>query len=42
MPKTQPRVCPPRLLLLMLKHPVGGENDKNDRLLPKEVEHFGE
>ena len=39
MSKPQPRVCPPRLLL-MLKHPVGEEIDKNDPSLPKEIQHL--
>ena len=39
MSKTQPRVCPPRLLL-MSKHPVGEEIDKNDLSLPKEIQHL--
>ena len=39
MSKTQPRVCPPRLLL-MSKHPVGEEVDKNDPSLPKEIQHL--
>ena len=37
--KTQPRVCPSRLLL-MLKHPVGEEIDQNDASLPKEIQHL--
>ena len=39
MSKTQPRVCPPRLLL-MSKHSVGEEVDKNDPSLPKEMQHL--
>ena len=39
MSKTQPRVCPPRFLL-MLKQPVGEEIDKNYPSLPKKVQHF--
>ena len=39
MSKTQPRVCPPRLLL-MSKHPVVEEIDKNDASLPKEIQHL--
>ena len=39
MSKTQPRVCPPRHLL-MSKHPVGEEIDKNDPSLPKEIQHL--
>ena len=39
MSKTQRRVCPPRLLL-MSKHPVGEEIDKNDPSLPKEIQHL--
>ena len=39
MSKIQSRVCPPRLLL-MSKHPVGEEIDKNDPLLPKEIQHL--
>ena len=35
MSKNQPRVCPPKLLL-MSKHPVGEEIDKND---PSQVQH---
>ena len=41
MSKTQPRVCPPRLLL-MLKHPVCEEIDKNDPSLPKEIQYLKE
>ena len=37
MSKAQPRVCPPRLLL-MSKHTVGEEIDKNDPSLPKEIQ----
>ena len=39
MSKTQTRVCPPKLLL-MSKHPVGVEIDKNDPSLPKEIQHL--
>ena len=39
MSKTPTRVCPPRLLL-MSKHPVGEEIDKNDPSLPKEIQHL--
>ena len=39
MSKTQPRVCPPRLLL-MSKHPVGEEIHMNDPSLPKEIQHL--
>ena len=39
MSKTQLRVCPTRLLL-MSKHPLGEENDKNDPSLPKEIQHL--
>ena len=39
MSETQPRVCPPRLLL-MSKHQVGEEIDKNDLSLPKENQHL--
>ena len=39
MSKTQPRVCPPRYLL-MSKHPVGEKIDKNNPSLPKEVQQF--
>ena len=39
MSNTQPRVCLPRLLL-MSKHPVGEEIDKNDPSLPKEIQHL--
>ena len=39
MSETQPRVCPPRLLL-MSKHQVGEEIDKNDLSLPKEIQHL--
>ena len=39
MSKNQPRVCPPKLLL-MSKHPVGEEIDKNDPSLPKEIQHL--
>ena len=35
---TQSRVCPPKLLL-MSKHPVGKEMNKNDPSLPKEIQH---
>ena len=38
MSKNQPRVCPPKLLL-MSKHPVGEEIDKNDPSLPKGIQH---
>ena len=38
MSKIQTRVCPPRLLL-MLKHPVGEEINKNDPSLPKKIQH---
>ena len=37
MSKTQPRVSPPRLLL-MSKHQVGEEIDKIDPSLPKEIQ----
>ena len=37
MSKNQPRVCPPKLLLVS-KHPVGKEIDKNDPSLPKEIQ----
>ena len=39
MSKTQPRVCPPELLM-MSKHPVGEKNDKNDPPLPKEIQQL--
>ena len=39
MSKTKPRVCPPRLLL-MSKHSVGEEIDKNDPSLPKEIQYL--
>ena len=39
MSKTQTRVYPPRLLL-MSKHTVGEETDKNDPLLPEEIQHL--
>ena len=39
MSKPQPRVCSPKLLL-MSKHPVGEEIDKNDPSLPKEIQHL--
>ena len=39
MSTTQPRVCAPRLLL-MSKHPVGEDIDKNDPSLPKEIQHL--
>ena len=39
MSKTQSRVCPLRLLL-MSKHSVGEEIDKNDSSLPKEIQHL--
>ena len=39
MSKTQPRVCPLRLLL-MSKHRVGEEIDKNNPSLPKEIQHM--
>ena len=39
MSKNQPRVCPPKLLL-MSKHPVGEEIYKNDPSLPKKVQHL--
>ena len=39
MSKIQPRVCPPRLLL-MSKHPVGEEIDKNNPSLPKEIQNL--
>ena len=37
MSKYQPRVCPSKLLL-MSKHPVGEEIDKNDPSLTKEIQ----
>ena len=37
MSKNQPRVCPPKFLL-MSKHPVGEGIDKNDPSLPKEIQ----
>ena len=37
MSKNQPRVCPLKLLL-MSKHPVGEEIDKNNPSLPKEIQ----
>ena len=39
MSKTQPRVCPLRLLF-MSKHTVGEEIDKNDPSLPKEIQQL--
>ena len=39
MSKTQPRICPPRILL-MSKHPFGEQIDKNDPSLPKEIQHL--
>ena len=39
MSKTQPRVCPPKLLL-MSKHPVGEEIGKNGPSLPKEIQYL--
>ena len=41
MSESQPRVCPPRLLV-MSKHPVREEVDKNlfNPSLPKEIQHL--
>ena len=39
MSKNQPRFYPPKLLLLS-KHPVGDEIDKNVPSLPKEIQHL--
>ena len=39
MSKSLPRVCPPRLLVIS-KHPVCEEVDKNDPSLPKEIQHL--
>ena len=39
MSKNQLTVCPPKLLL-MSKHPVGEEIDKNDPSQPKEIQHL--
>ena len=39
MSRPQPRVCPLELLL-MSKHPVGEEIDKNNHSLPKEIQHL--
>ena len=39
MSKFQRIVCPPKLLL-MSKHPVVEEIDKNDPSMPKEIQHL--
>ena len=41
MSKPQPRVCPPKLLLMSM-HPVGEEIDKDDPFTAKRYSRLGE